>query len=60
MGAHSRSADRPSVHDDRLPALERTVDVHVFRLREKLHDAHATAAIVTIRGAGYKIMAEGA
>jgi len=28
--------------DDRLPALERTVDVHVFRLREKLHDAHAT------------------
>ena len=46
--------------DDRLPALERTVDVHVFRLREKLRDAHATAAIVTIRGVGYKIIAEDA
>ncbi len=46
--------------DDRLPALERTVDVHVFRLREKLRDAFATAAIVTIRGVGYKIVAEDA
>ena len=46
--------------DDRLPALERTVDVHVFRLREKLQAAHASAAIVTVRGAGYKIAAEGA
>src|ERR1700692_612346 len=45
--------------DDRLPALERTVDVHVFRLREKLHAAHANTAIVTVRGAGYKITAEG-
>jgi DNA-binding response OmpR family regulator len=45
--------------DDRLPALERTVDVHVFRLREKLQAAHASAAIVTVRGAGYKIAAEG-
>ena len=41
--------------DDRLPALERTVDVHVFRLREKLVAAQANAAIVTIRGVGYKI-----
>jgi DNA-binding response OmpR family regulator len=46
--------------DDRLPALERTVDVHVFRLREKLHDANATATIVTIRGVGYKIMPDSA
>jgi two-component system OmpR family response regulator len=44
---------------DRLPALERTVDVHVFRLREKLVAAHATAFIVTIRGVGYKLTAEG-
>jgi DNA-binding response OmpR family regulator len=43
--------------DDHLPALERTVDVHVFRLREKLVAAQATATIVTIRGVGYKIMA---
>jgi two-component system OmpR family response regulator len=44
---------------DRLPALERTVDVHVFRLREKLLAAQSNAAIVTIRGVGYKITAEG-
>jgi DNA-binding response OmpR family regulator len=44
--------------DDRLPALERTVDVHVFRLREKLHAAAADVAIVTIRGVGYKITSE--
>jgi DNA-binding response OmpR family regulator len=43
---------------DRLPALERTVDVHVFRLREKLVAAQSIAAIVTIRGVGYKITAE--
>ena len=40
------------------PALERTVDVHVFRLREKLRAAHANAVIVTIRGVGYKLTAE--
>jgi DNA-binding response OmpR family regulator len=45
--------------DDRLPALERTVDVHVFRLREKLQAAHANTAIVTVRGTGYKITTEG-
>jgi DNA-binding response OmpR family regulator len=44
---------------DRLPALERTVDVHVFRLREKLVAAQATAVVVTIRGVGYKLSAEG-
>lgn len=43
---------------DRLPALERTVDVHVFRLREKLAAAQATAVVVTIRGVGYKLTAE--
>lgn len=44
--------------DDRLPTLERTVDVHIFRLREKLQAAAANVAIVTIRGVGYKITAE--
>jgi two-component system, OmpR family, response regulator len=44
---------------DRLPAVERTVDVHVFRLREKLVAAQSTAEIVTIRSVGYKIIAEG-
>jgi two-component system, OmpR family, response regulator MtrA len=46
--------------DDRLPALERTVDVHVFRLREKLRAAGASASVVTVRGVGYKITAEDA
>lgn len=46
--------------DHGSPALERTVDVHVCRLREKLHAAHANATIVTIRGLGYKITAEAA
>ena len=45
--------------DDRLPAIERTVDVHVFRLREKLQAAEASASIVTIRGVGYKIATQG-
>lgn len=45
---------------DRTPVLERSVDVHVFRLREKLHAAHANTAIVTIRGVGYKIAGTGA
>jgi two-component system, OmpR family, response regulator MtrA len=44
---------------DRSPVLERSVDVHVFRLREKLQAAQANAVIVTIRGVGYKITAEG-
>lgn len=44
--------------NDRFPAVERTVDVHVFRLREKLIAARSSAAIVTIRGVGYKITAE--
>jgi DNA-binding response OmpR family regulator len=43
---------------DRSPALERSVDVHVFRLREKLQAAHANTAIETIRGVGYKITVE--
>ena len=45
--------------DDRLPALERTIDVHIFRLREKLLAARANAFIVTVRGTGYKISLNG-
>jgi DNA-binding response OmpR family regulator len=45
---------------DRSPVLERSVDVHVFRLREKLQAAHANAEVATIRGVGYKITAKGA
>jgi DNA-binding response OmpR family regulator len=33
------------------------VDVHVARIREKLRDAHAGAAIATVRSVGYKMTA---
>src|ERR1019366_7866473 len=46
----------PLYTGDCSPALERTVDVHVFRLRAKLRAARADASIVTIRGVGYKII----
>jgi len=35
-------------------ASERTVDVHVTRLRGKLRDARASVRIATVRGVGYK------
>lgn len=39
-------------------ALERTVDVHIGRLRDKLgEDAGAPRYIVTVRGAGYRAVA---
>jgi DNA-binding response OmpR family regulator len=34
---------------------ERTVDVHVKRVREKLRELQATAEILTVRGLGYKL-----
>jgi DNA-binding response OmpR family regulator len=37
--------------------LERTVDVHVVRIREKLRVALAGAAIVTVRSVGYRMVA---
>jgi len=40
-----------------MPVFERSVDVHVARIREKLRVAHAGAAIVTVRSVGYKMMA---
>jgi two-component system OmpR family response regulator len=42
---------------DGMPVLERSVDVHVARIREKLRDAHAGAAIATVRSVGYKMTA---
>ncbi|MEG0551899.1 MAG: response regulator transcription factor [Vagococcus sp.] len=34
---------------------ERTVDVHIKRIREKLQKAHATIEIKTVRGTGYRL-----
>ena len=42
---------------DGMPVLERSVDVHVARIREKLVAARAGAAIVTVRSVGYKMTA---
>jgi len=42
---------------DNATVLERTVDVHVARIREKMRDAHAGAGIVTVRSVGYKMVA---
>ena len=44
--------------DGQLPSLERSVDVQMFRLREKLRTAAASVSIATIRGVGYKIAAD--
>jgi DNA-binding response OmpR family regulator len=44
------------VHDTDEPASgERTVDVHVTRLRDKLRAASASVRITTVRGIGYKL-----
>jgi two-component system OmpR family response regulator len=40
-----------------VPVLERTIDVHVARIREKLRGALAGAAIVTVRSVGYRMIA---
>jgi DNA-binding response OmpR family regulator len=41
---------------DAADVLDRTIDVHIGRLREKLGDAAATPRfIATVRGAGYRI-----
>jgi DNA-binding response OmpR family regulator len=37
--------------------MERSIDVYVARLRDKLEQASATAVIETVRGAGYKLAA---
>ncbi len=34
---------------------ERTVDVHVKRLREALAPAHCAQMVETVRGAGYRL-----
>jgi two-component system phosphate regulon response regulator PhoB len=49
---HSRSQLLDRVWGDHVYIEERTVDVHIKRLREQL--GSAGAMIVTVRGAGYK------
>jgi DNA-binding response OmpR family regulator len=60
LGEPDRVFDRTQLltrlHDTDLPASgERTVDVHVARVRDKLRATHATVRITTVRGVGYKL-----
>ena len=43
---------------DDVAVLDRTIDVHVARIREKLQQLGSRASISTVRGVGYKIAAE--
>ena len=54
---HSRSTLLDKVWGDHVFIEERTVDVHVKRLRESLGDA--SCMVETIRGAGYRLTVQG-
>ena len=52
---HSRAQLLDRVWGDHVFIEERTVDVHVKRLRESLETVEAAALIETVRGAGYRM-----
>jgi two-component system phosphate regulon response regulator PhoB len=52
---HSRSQLLDRVWGDHVFIEERTVDVHVKRLREALAPVQCSAMIETVRGAGYRL-----
>jgi len=52
---HSRAQLLDRVWGDHVFIEERTVDVHVKRLREALTPAQAAGMIETVRGAGYRL-----
>jgi two-component system phosphate regulon response regulator PhoB len=54
---HSRAQLLDRVWGDHVFIEERTVDVHVKRLREALAPANAQALVETVRGAGYRLTA---
>ncbi len=54
---HSRSTLLDKVWGDHVFIEERTVDVHVKRLRESLGDA--SCMVETVRGAGYRLTVQG-
>lgn len=53
---HSRGQLLDKVWGDHVFIEERTVDVHIKRLREALGDA--AAMVETVRGAGYRLTAQ--
>ena len=52
---HSRAQLLDRVWGDHVFIEERTVDVHVKRLREALAPAKCSQMIETVRGAGYRL-----
>jgi len=52
---HSRAQLLDRVWGDHVFIEERTVDVHVKRLREALAPVHSAGLIETVRGAGYRL-----
>ena len=54
---HSRAQLLDRVWGDHVFIEERTVDVHVKRLREALAQVHCSTLIETVRGAGYRMTA---
>jgi two-component system phosphate regulon response regulator PhoB len=56
---HSRGQLLDKVWGDHVYIEERTVDVHVKRLREALTPAGCAGLIETVRGAGYRLAAAG-
>jgi two-component system phosphate regulon response regulator PhoB len=57
---HSRSQLLDRVWGDHVFIEERTVDVHVKRLREALAPARCAGMIETVRGAGYRLTQQAA
>ncbi len=55
---HSRAQLLDRVWGDHVFIEERTVDVHVKRLREALAPVNASSLIETVRGAGYRLTAQ--
>ncbi len=55
---HSRAQLLDRVWGDHVYIEERTVDVHVKRLREALAPLQCAAMIETVRGAGYRLTAQ--
>jgi two-component system phosphate regulon response regulator PhoB len=56
---HSRAQLLDRVWGDHVFIEERTVDVHIKRLRESLSTVQCAGLIETVRGAGYRLSAQG-
>jgi two-component system phosphate regulon response regulator PhoB len=53
---HSRAQLLDRVWGDHVFIEERTVDVHIKRLREALEPVNCSALVETVRGAGYRLL----